>query len=379
VSEVFQGKYELIEPLGEGGMASVWLAKVRGSAGFERTCVIKRILAGPDADLDQIALFVREARLCARLNHRNIVQVFDFGKAGGEYFMAMEYVEGFNLLEIVRLLAGELPPPGMCAFVVRELCRALAYAHGLRDESGAELGLVHRDVSLSNVIVAYDGSVKLVDFGIAKAMSLGTIVSRAGAVKGKLAYMSPEQVGGELVDARADIFAAGVVLHEILCLRRLFRGDEDEETLRNILEMEIPLPSQRRPGLSTDFDAICLRALERDVDRRYARAADMAAALDPVVRELGWDAERLAGWLENLGAKPAMPLPVQAPPTVDSAERAATIPEEEAAARSASSGEVVAVAPARSRGRPGVPPPYSPLAIAILLVAVIVAVIVLSR
>jgi serine/threonine protein kinase len=303
VKSMFASKYELAEPLATGGMASVWKAWVHDDAG-ERPCVIKRILAGAGAEPDAVAMFRREARLCSLLKHPNIVRVFDFGRHEGEYFLAMDFVEGRDLLDTMRGLEGRPTPLGLVAYVIRELCRALAYAHTLTDEKGAPLRLVHRDVSPSNVLIARDGSVRLLDFGVAKVVSVGTTVTSSGTVKGKLAYMSPEQLTGEAVDGRTDVFAAGVVMHELLCGRRLFRGDEDDETIAKILEQPIPKPSERRADVPPELDAICMKALERDPRQRYQRADQVADALDPIARALDWDARRAEAWLNELPASP---------------------------------------------------------------------------
>jgi serine/threonine-protein kinase len=308
-------RYELVEQIGRGGMGSIWRAKAHGFGGFERTCVIKRVLRGKGPTEDErVAMFVREARLCALLSHRNIVQVFDFGVADGEYYLAMEYVHGRNLLDLCRALAGQLPPVGAIAYVVREVASALAYAHELTDEQGRPLGLVHRDVTPSNVLVGSDGSVKLLDFGVAKAVAHDTGLTRLGQIKGKLPYMSPEQVSGGNLDGRSDVFAAGVLLHELLCARRLFRGQDNDETLQRLLGMQIPPPSEVHPDVPPGLDAICLRALSRDRESRFCSAAAMAEALDPIVRALGWDAGRLAAWVRALSAAaPLLPAEAHTP------------------------------------------------------------------
>src|SRR5579871_2751117 len=196
------GKYQLIEPLGKGGMAEVWRAQILGPAGFARTLVIKRILPHLAADPQLVKLFLAEAKLSARLSHPNVVQVFELGEVDGEWFLAMEYVRGRDLGAIVRAVVergappGAPPHPGLAAFVVREVCRALAYAHALTDDDGAPLRLIHRDVSPANVMCSFDGAVKLLDFGIAKALARSGESTQTGALRGKLGYLAPEQVEG---------------------------------------------------------------------------------------------------------------------------------------------------------------------------------------
>ena len=302
------GKYLLVERLGRGGMAEVWKAKIIGPAGFQRTLVVKRILPHLVEDPHFIQMFVAEARLSARLNHTNIVQVFELGDVNGEYFLAMEYVRGRDLVSAVRAqMQRGLPIPGMAAFVIREVCRALAYAHSLGDENGSPLRLIHRDVSPSNVMLAFDGAVKLLDFGIAKALAdANENKTQTGTLKGKFGYMSPEQVEGKDIDHRADLFAAGVVLHEVLTGRRLFKGASDLQTLAMVRDAKIDAPSKQNPNVSPELDRICLKALAKDLDQRYRNCEEMAADLDDVVHELKWGAERLAGTMRDLFPDDAM-------------------------------------------------------------------------
>jgi len=286
------GKYTLVERLGRGGMADVWKAKISGPAGFQRTLVIKRILPH----------LVAEARLSARLNHANIVQVFELGDVDGEFYLAMEYVRGRDLVNVVRaqLMKG-LPPPGMGAFVVRELCRALAYAHSLTDDNGQPLKLIHRDVSPSNVMISFDGAVKLLDFGIAKALAeVNENRTVTGTLKGKFGYMSPEQVEGKEVDHRSDLFAAGVVMHEVLTGKRLFKGGSDLQTIAMVRDARVEPPSLINPAVPRELDDICLKALARVPDDRWQGCDEMAVALDEVVHALKWGPERLASMQRDL-------------------------------------------------------------------------------
>jgi serine/threonine protein kinase len=296
------GKYQLIERLGRGGMAEVWKARIQGPAGFSRTLVVKRILPHLVEDPHFVQMFVSEARLSARLNHANIVQVFELGDVDGEYFLAMEYVRGRDLVNVVRaqLLRG-LPPPGLGAFVVREVCRALAYAHQLTDERGQPLRLIHRDVSPSNVMIGFDGAVKLLDFGIAKALAdANENKTVTGTLKGKFGYMSPEQVEGKDIDHRADLFAAGIVLHEVLTGKRLFKGSSDLATIAMVREAKVDPPSLLNPDVPKALDEICLKALARDPDNRWRGCDEMAVALDDVAHQMKWGPERLQSTLREL-------------------------------------------------------------------------------
>jgi serine/threonine-protein kinase len=295
------GKYTLLERLGQGGMAEVWKASVQGPAGFRRTLVIKRILPHLLRDGHFVKMFVREARLCARLNHANIVQVYEFGDVGGEFFLAMEYVRGHDLVTVVRSLLMLGPPaPGFGALVVRDVARALAYAHALCDDHGVPLRLIHRDVTPSNVMIGYDGAVKLLDFGIAKALSdANESKTQTGTLKGKFGYLSPEQVEGRDVDHRADLFSCGVVLHEALTGRRLFKGANDLQTLAMVRATRVEPPSLLNPSVPPELDAICLRALAANPQDRYHTGDEMAAELDEVIHQLKWGPERLGAVLRE--------------------------------------------------------------------------------
>jgi eukaryotic-like serine/threonine-protein kinase len=296
------GKYLLVERLGRGGMAEVWKAKILGPAGFQRTVVVKRILPHLAEDPHFVQMFVSEARLSARLSHANIVHVYELGDVDGEYFICMEYVRGRDLVSVMRAhLMRAIPPPGLGAFVVRETCRALAYAHALTDDDGRPLRLIHRDVSPSNVMLAFDGSVKLLDFGIAKALSEASEnKTQTGTLKGKFGYMSPEQVEGKEIDHRTDLFATGIMLHEVLTGRRLFKGQTDIQTIAMVREAAILPPSTFNPQVPPELDRICMKALARNLDQRYQRCDEVAYDLDAVLHQLKWGAERIAGMLKEL-------------------------------------------------------------------------------
>jgi serine/threonine protein kinase len=299
-------------------MAEVYRAVSQGPGGFQRQFVIKRIRKEKAASRDFVEMFVNEARISALLEHPNIVQVYDFGQVEGDYFLAMEYLRGRNLLAVGRRLRKDkrLLPPDMVAYVAREVARGLHYAHTLSN-MGEPLGIVHRDVSPSNIMVLRTGGVKLLDFGIARAtMKLRSLTPIGGLIKGKLAYLSPEQVRGQAVDGRADVFSLGVVMWEALTGLRLFFHHNDLDTMRNVLHRAVPKPSELRPEIPPAIDDVILRALERDPDQRYPDAAAMAADLEDHLRETRFSPETVVSLLSDLfaGEDTARELPLPEEP-----------------------------------------------------------------
>ncbi len=293
------GQYTLTARLGRGGMADVFRARREGAAGFERTVVVKKILGGHTEDPAFVEMFINEAKIAARLTHPNIVQVHELGEENGEFFIVMEYVRGRDLLRLLRALAEQSPespavPPLAAGYIAREVCRGLGHAHELTDEQGTARPIVHRDVSPQNIMLSYDGHVKLVDFGIAKALDTMKDETRTGALKGKFAYMAPELLEGQSPGAQADIFSTGVVLHEMLTGRRLFKGPTDYETLQKVQNQRIPAPSQWNRKVPPELDAIVLQALDRDRARRYARAAHFARDLDVFLQAQRFTVEDMA-------------------------------------------------------------------------------------
>lgn len=281
---VYLGRYELLYPLGIGGMAEIFKARALGSAGFARQVVIKRILPAHGQDPDFVRMFVDEAKILGVLHHPNVVQAYDFGEEDGSLFLALEYVEGPSLSRVLRALraSGGTMPPAVVAYVAREICRALDYVHTLRDADGEPLGIIHRDVTPSNVMLTPVGGVKLLDFGVAK-FSQGDQLTKAGTVKGKPAYLAPEQLEGKAIDGRVDLFALAIVMHEALSLEHLFAGDSDLGTVKKVMEMEIPPPSTKRDDVPPELDRIVMKGLSRDRGRRYLSAAEMAHDLDDFV------------------------------------------------------------------------------------------------
>jgi serine/threonine-protein kinase len=289
-------------------MAEVWKAKVHGAHDFERVVVLKRILPHLCSDPRFLEMFIAEARLSARLNHPNIVQVFDFGELDGEYFLAMEFIEGLTLSAALgRLQPGRTIPIGFAIQVVRDIALALGYAHALTGSDGTPLHIIHRDVSPSNVMLGLDGSVKLLDFGVAKAVSLSNEQTRSGVLKGKISYMPPEVVDGHArADARSDLFAASVILHELLTGRRLFGGTDDFETLARIRECVVEAPSKARSDVPPALDQIALRAVSRRPEERFQTGAELSAALAPFMHDLRWDTLQMAEFVRELAHSPSL-------------------------------------------------------------------------
>ena len=283
------GKYTLLRKLATGGMAELFLALHRAVAGFEKLVVIKRILPSMTRDQAFIDMLLHEARIAATLSHPNVVQIFDVGFIDGSYYIAMEYVHGEDLRSVVRQMRAH----GMTEFplehalsVVLGTCAGLAYAHEKRDIDGTQLNIVHRDISPQNVIITYTGDIKVVDFGIAKSgyrpVGEDTL---SGRLKGKVPYMSPEQARGEEIDWRTDIFATGIMLFELTTGKRLFKGANEIETLRLIVDREYPRPSQIRPSYPKRLEPIVMRALAKNRDQRYQSARELQADLENYIRD----------------------------------------------------------------------------------------------
>lgn len=270
------GKYQLLERIGIGGMAEVFKAKIFGAEGFERMIAIKRILPHLVEDADFVQMFVDEAKIAVRLNHPNIVAIDDLGKIEGTLFIAMEYVRGRDLRAIYDCenARGGTMPIGVACHVVMKMCEALHHAHFATGPRGEPLQVIHRDVSPQNVMLSFDGEVKVADFGLAKARGR-MVQTQAGVVKGKLAYMSPEQLRGEDIDHRVDVFGLGIVLFELLTGQRLFLGPSDMDTLRRVYEATVPPMAELNPEVHPELEAIVRRALAKNRDDRYATALDL--------------------------------------------------------------------------------------------------------
>jgi serine/threonine-protein kinase len=275
------GRYEVISHLATGGMAQIYLARQTGLGAFERHVVLKTILRERASDQRFITMFLDEAKLAATLNHHNIAQVYEVDQADGAYFMAMEYVHGENARAILEttIRRGWTIPLELAVMIVSGAAAGLHHAHERRGKSGQPLNIVHRDVSPANVMVGYDGSVKMLDFGIAKAEERAT-KTVGGTIKGKYGYMSPEQCKGKQIDRRSDIFALGICLYELTTLRRAFKGNDDFETMKRIVSGDLMLPSAVVPAFPRELEAIILTAMASDPNARFQTAQEMIEALD---------------------------------------------------------------------------------------------------
>ena len=283
------GKYYLFDRIGVGGMAEVFLAVAIGPQGFQRTLVIKRMLSHLSQDGAFVKMFIDEAKLCGLLSHPNLVQIFEFGQIDESFFITMEHVQGETLLAVQAKLAEErrIAPVAASLEIMRQVCLGLNYAHALQSATGQPLGIVHRDISPSNLMLSFHGGVKILDFGIARVTEeIRETKTQAGTMKGKVAYMSPEQVRMEQIDNRSDIFAAGIVLHELLTGRRLFKSTNEFTGAKLVLEAAIPLPSSVNPDVPASIDPIVMRALERKSEARYQTAGEMAEDLEKALFEM---------------------------------------------------------------------------------------------
>jgi serine/threonine-protein kinase len=283
-SAIGVGRYSMHGAIGAGGMATVHLGRVIGDAGFARMVAIKRLRPHLAHQPEIVAAFADEARLAARVRHQNVVAMLDIVSERGEVFLVMDYVEGVSLASLVRACAarGDHVPPPVAAAIVAQALHGLHAAHEARNESGTMLNLVHRDVSPQNVLVGVDGVARVADFGVAKAIGRQH-TTRDGSIKGKLGYMAPEQLAGRAVTRKADIFAAGVVLWELLTGQRLFHAADDAVILTKTLFEPIQPPSQACARAPSALDPVVMRALERDPIRRFASGDEMASALENAI------------------------------------------------------------------------------------------------
>jgi eukaryotic-like serine/threonine-protein kinase len=275
------GRYQLLERLAVGGMAELYRARSVAAAGVSKAVVVKKILPAFAGQRDFVRMFVNEAKIAVTLSHGNIAQVFDFGEVDGEYYLAMEYVRGQPLSKVIRRAhALGLPwlPEEYAVFIALEMTKGLHYAHTRSDEAHRPLHIIHRDVSPQNLIIGYEGEVKIVDFGIARARGATDSELREGAVKGKYPYFSPEQARGDEVDLRTDLYATGVVLYQMCCGRLPHEG-KMVQTMQSILRGEFPAPRKLNPGLSAELEHILLRAMAASVEDRYPSAEAMGHAL----------------------------------------------------------------------------------------------------
>jgi eukaryotic-like serine/threonine-protein kinase len=275
-----QQRYRVIERLAAGGMAEVYRAESAGLEGFKKKVAIKRVLPHLAERKKFISMFLDEARLGAHLSHSNCVQVFDIGVGDNTYFIVMEYVDGADLKAIIewQRKARRPFPTAQAVYISTKMCEGLAYAHELTDEAGRPLSVIHRDVSPPNVLITKHGEVKIVDFGLAKA-STQLEKSEPGIIKGKFSYLSPEAALGQEVDPRTDLFAVGIILWEMLAGRKLFQGESDFDTVKQVQRAEVPLISKLNPAVDPQLEAIIQKSLSRDADQRYQTARELGRAL----------------------------------------------------------------------------------------------------
>ncbi len=274
-------RYELVAEIASGGMATVFLARLSGVGGFQRFVAIKRLHPHLAQEEEFVQMFLDEARLAAGIHHPNVVPILEVGASDRGYYLVMEYIEGDTLARMLARAASTSArlPADIGLRVIIDMLMGLHAAHELRDEKGDPTELVHRDVSPQNILVGTDGVSRITDFGVARAATRLT-ATRSGQLKGKIAYMAPEQAAGQPVDRRADVFAAGIVLWEVLASRRLFKADNEAATLQRVLSSTIPSPCDEVPAVPVEVADVCLKALERDPDHRFSTCAQFADALE---------------------------------------------------------------------------------------------------
>jgi len=278
------GRYEFLVPIAQGGMAAVWAARLKGTRGFTKTVAVKTMLPTISDNPHFEQMFLDEAQLASRIRHPNVVEILDLGEQDDLLYLVMEWVDGEPLSSIRRIAAKRegIPRP-IAVKVVQDAAAGLHAAHELKDEHGVQIGLVHRDISPQNILITFDGVVKIVDFGVAKAAGRTVEHTNSGQIKGKPPYMSPEQALGKDIDRRTDVFALGIILYQLTTGKHPFRGENDMITLQNIVsDRPIIPPRAYDKDYPKPLEAVVLRALDRDPDKRYQTAAELEAALDRV-------------------------------------------------------------------------------------------------
>ncbi len=300
------GKYLLLERLNVGGMAEVFAAKAFGVEGFERILAIKKILPTMAEDEEFITMFIDEARISVQLNHANVVHIHELGKHDDAYYIAMEYVSGKDLRALLERFRRrkEIMPTAMAVFCATKICEGLDYAHRKKDARGQELHIIHRDVSPQNILISYEGEVKIIDFGIAKAANRSQ-KTQAGILKGKFGYMSPEQVRGLPIDRRSDVFAVGVILYEMLTGEKLFVGESDFSTLEKVRNAEVPTPRQFNPNIPAGLEKVVMKSLAREAEDRYQWSSDLQEDLMRflLAGDAIYSSKHLAGFMKDAFAE----------------------------------------------------------------------------
>jgi len=297
------GSYYLLDRIAVGGMAEIFKAKQSGVRGFEKILVIKKILQGLSDDPEFVEMFEDEAKIAAQLNHANIVQIYELGEIENTLYITMEFVEGKNLRDVTRAISGKglhLSIP-QSIYIISEVLKGLDYAHRKKDSQGVPLQIIHRDMSPQNIVLSYEGEVKILDFGIAKAASKIS-KTEAGVLKGKFSYMSPEQASGRPIDQTTDIYACGVILHELLSSERLFRAETDMETIERVKQANVHPPSEKNSSIPKELDGVVLNALQRSPEKRYQTAGEMLSDLVQVAQHQNFalNSQELSAFLRTL-------------------------------------------------------------------------------
>jgi serine/threonine protein kinase len=299
------GKYILLDRIAVGGMAEVYRAKLTGEKGFEKLIVVKKMLPHMTEDPEMVTYFIDEAKLAALLQHENIIHIYDFGETEGSYFIAMEYLFGKDLKSVFHKSSQVNFPINLenSLFIASKICEGLEYAHNLMDLHGASLNIVHRDISPQNIFITYDGKIKTIDFGIAKTTTQ-TTKTRVGIIKGKVAYMSPEQAEGKSIDRRSDIFAAGILLYEMITRKEMYEGDT-MQVLNKAINAQYEPPEKLSPGLPPKVYEILHRALNKDLDERYQSCGEMMTDIENCLYDIKCrpNAKMLAKYITSLFEK----------------------------------------------------------------------------
>jgi len=290
------GPYRLVEKIAVGGMAEVFRALRSGVAGFEKVVAVKRILPHLSYNREFVEMFIDEAKMVAGLQHPNVVQIFDLGRIGGTYYIAMEYVDGGDLRTILKRLRerGLRMPLDLATLIASRLAAALDHAHKKKDAEGLPMRIVHRDVSPQNILISFDGEVKLTDFGIAKAATKASVTEK-GALRGKLMYMSPEQAWGRAMDHRSDIYSLGIVLYEMLADQRPFQGSSEMSLLERVRQGSVTPPSELVPGIPGRLERLVMKAMQKEPEERYRDAGLLRQELEDLRSELGTADEKELG------------------------------------------------------------------------------------
>ena len=299
------GKYLLLDRIAIGGMAEIFRAKATGAARFEKIIAIKRIHPNMSDDKDFIKMFIDEAKISGQLNHPAIAQIYELGRIEGHHFIAMEFIWGKDLLQILSKFKKQRAymNPYQAAFITSKICEGLDYAHRKKDVQGESMRIIHRDVSPQNILISYEGDIKIIDFGIAKARDRSSHTA-AGVLKGKFGYMSPEQVRGLPIDHRSDIFAIGTLLFEMLTSRPLFTGESDLTVLEKVRNVEIPRPRDVNREIAEEMERIILKALAREVEARYQWGSEMQEDLERYIytAQPVYSGKRLGTWMQKVFA-----------------------------------------------------------------------------